>query len=298
MKKILMTICLIGGLAMLWSCSDDKDSYPVPSDIENLKATPAPGQITLSWTNPADENLYYVQIEYTIGATGKSYRKQVSQYANELVIDNLLQKYGEINFTVQAFNRGNTAGTIHQITAQAEKASPTFGTPVKIDLDYKKIWTNAPFPTRPIKDLVDGNIATFFHSWWSSLVEMPHYLVVDLGEEVSAIKFRSTNTNRANDSSWKTINLYTSDSYNPAEWFDGVEKIDGNTVDISQAGTHKETTLTGLPNGVSEVYNSEIIPLSKPSRYLWFEVTETTKDTPYFALGELEIYQCSMVVLE
>ena len=47
-------------------------------------------------------------------------------------------------------------------------------------------------------------------------VEMPHYLVVDLGEEVSAIKFRSTNTNRANDSSWKTINLYTSDSYNPA----------------------------------------------------------------------------------
>ena len=110
MKKILITICLIGGLAMLWSCSDDKDSYPVPSDIENLKATPAPGQITLSWTNPADENLYYVQIEYTIGATGKSYRKQVSQYASELVIDNLLQKYGEIDFTVQAFNRGNTQG--------------------------------------------------------------------------------------------------------------------------------------------------------------------------------------------
>lgn len=40
MKKILITICLIGGLAMLWSCSDDKDSYPVPSDIENLKRLP------------------------------------------------------------------------------------------------------------------------------------------------------------------------------------------------------------------------------------------------------------------
>lgn len=65
------------------------------------------------------------------------------------IINNLLQKYGEINFTVQAFNRGNTAGhhpsdKLHK----AEKASPTFGTPVKIDLDYKKIWTNAPFPTR------------------------------------------------------------------------------------------------------------------------------------------------------
>ena len=169
---------------------------------------------------------------------------------------------------------------------------------MKLELDGKKIWTNAPFPTRPVTALVDGNTAKFFHSQWQTTVEMPHYLVIDLGEEVSAIKFRSTNTNRVNDSSWKTINLYTSDSYNPAEWFDGVQFIDGNSVDISQAGTHKETTLIELPDGVDEVYNSEIIPLSKPSRYLWFEVTETTKGTPYFALGELEIYQCSMVVLE
>ena len=123
MKKILITICLIGGLAMLWSCSDDKDSYPVPSDIENLKATPAPGQITLSWTNPADENLYYVQIEYTIGATGKSYRKQVSQYASELVIDNLLQKYGEINFTVQAFNRGRRHHPSDNCTSRKGKSN-------------------------------------------------------------------------------------------------------------------------------------------------------------------------------
>ena len=58
MKKILITICLIGGLAMLWSCSDDKDSYPVPSDIENLKATPAPGQITLSWTTASSNQVF------------------------------------------------------------------------------------------------------------------------------------------------------------------------------------------------------------------------------------------------
>ena len=36
MKKILITICLIGGLAMLWSCSDDKDSYPVPVSYTHL----------------------------------------------------------------------------------------------------------------------------------------------------------------------------------------------------------------------------------------------------------------------
>lgn len=296
MKKILMTLCLIGGLAILFSCSDDSSSYPTPTDIQDLKATPAPGQITLSWTLPEDANLYYVQVEYVV--EGKTYKKQVSQYANELVIDNLLQKYGEITFNVQVFNRGKTAGASHQITAQAEKANPSFGTPVRLDLDANKIWTNAPFPTRAIKFLVDGDITTFFHSQWQNPVEMPHYLVVDLGEEASAIKFRSTNTNRPADSAWKTIHLYTSDSYNPSEWFDGVKFVDGSSVDISQAGTHKETTLTELPDGVSVVYTSEIIPLSKPSRYLWFEVTETTKGTPYFALGELELYSCSMVVPE
>ena len=169
---------------------------------------------------------------------------------------------------------------------------------MKLTLDGKKIWTNAPFPTRPVTALVDGDITNFFHSQWQTTVAMPHYLVIDLGEEVSAIKFRSTNTNRPADSSWKTINLYTSDDYNPAQWFDGVKFINGDSVDISQAGTHKETTLTELPDETSEVYNSEIIPLSKPSRYLWFEVTETTKGTSYFALGELEIYKCSMVVPE
>ena len=68
MKKILMAMYLIGGLAMLFSCNDDSSSYPTPSDIDNLKATPGPGQITLSWTTPADENLYYVQVEYSIEA--------------------------------------------------------------------------------------------------------------------------------------------------------------------------------------------------------------------------------------
>lgn len=298
MKKILMTICLIGGLAILFSCNDEEASYPTPTDIEDLKATPGPGEITLSWTVPADSNLYYVQVEYTIEAIGKSYKKQVSKYADELVIPDLLRKYGEINFNVQVFNRNNTPGATHQLTAQAEKASPTFGAPEKLVLDAKKMWTNAPFPTRKIDFLVDGKPETFFHTWWSDLVEMPHYVVIDLGEEVSALKFRSTNTERANDSAWKTINLYTSDSYDPSAWFDGVKKIDGNSVDISQAGTRLETTLTGLPGGVSEVYTSEIIPLSQPSRYVWFEVTETAKGTPYFALTELDMWKCTMVVPE
>ena len=42
MKKILMAMYLIGGLAMLFSCNVDSSSYPTPSDTDNLKATPGP----------------------------------------------------------------------------------------------------------------------------------------------------------------------------------------------------------------------------------------------------------------
>ena len=298
MKKKLTAVCLIGGAVILCSCNDDKSSYPIPSDIENLKATSAPGQIILNWTNPTDENLYYVQAEYTIEATGKSYKKQVSQYTNELIIDNLLQKYGDINITVQPFNKGYTAGVIHKITARSEKANPTFGTPVKLKLDGKKIWTNAPFAAHPAKDVADGSTATFFHTQWQQKVEMPHYLIVDLGEEASALKFRFTNSPRAADSSWKTVNVYTSDRYDPALWFDGVKLIHGNSVDIAKGGTRKEITFTDLPAGAGKVYNSDIIPLSKPSRFLWFETTETTSGTAFFTLAELEIYACSMIIPE
>lgn len=299
MKKIFMTLYLIAGLFTFFSCSNDSSSYPVPTDIENVKATPGPGEITLSWTVPADSNLYYVQVEYTIEATGKSYKKLVSKYADKLLISNLLKKYGEISFNLQVFNKDNTAGATHQLVAQSDKANPTFGTPEKMDLkNNARLWTNAPFPTRKIDYLVDGTTTSFFHTQWQTTVNLPHYVVIDLGEEVSAFNFRSINTNRPADSAWENINIYTSDSYDPNTWFDGVKFVNGDGIDISEAGTHLETALTDLPDGVDATYTSEIIPLSKPSRYLWFEVTKTTKDLPYFAEAELEIYKYSMVTLE
>ena len=33
MKKILMAMYLIGGLAMLFSCNDDSSSYPTPCEF-------------------------------------------------------------------------------------------------------------------------------------------------------------------------------------------------------------------------------------------------------------------------
>lgn len=55
MKRILfVVICILSGVCGLMSCSEDGNNYPFPSDITDIKATPGPGSITLSWTLPED----------------------------------------------------------------------------------------------------------------------------------------------------------------------------------------------------------------------------------------------------
>lgn len=298
MKKLLILFLLLGGVFGLSSCSEKENSTLLPSDIENIQAKEAPGSITLSWDMPQDESLKYVEICYAIKDKGKNYRKQVSKYADSFLVSDLLKKYGVIDFTLQAFNVDNLGGKIHRISAQAEKALPTFGAPEKIVLKAASMYTNAPFPTRPLGDLVDGNISTFFHSQWSTLVSLPHFIVIDLGESLNAFSFKSVNTNRAADSSWKTVEVYGSESYNSDEYFDGIQFVNGDVVDLSEAKLTPLGVFNEMSGEVSASYSSTIISTDTSVRWLWFKVTETTKQTPYFALAELEIFKYAMVSLE
>lgn len=299
MKKLLTTIFLCGGLATLFSCSNDESGYPLPSDITNVQAIPAPGSIMLSWDVPDDGNLKYVEVTYKIAETNKTYRKQISKFADTLQIDNLLQKYGSIDFTLQTFNPENTGGKVYKVSAQAEKALPTFGEPQKLKLNAASMYTNAPFTNRPLSALIDGDLATFFHSQWQTEVLLPHYIVIDLGEKVEAFSFKSTNANRDGDNSWQTVEIYGSDSYDPQAYFDGIKFINGNTIDLSGSGATLITTLTALPGTKAASYTSSIRSLEKPTRWLWFKATKTTDGVrPYFALAELEIYKYQIEDLE
>lgn len=296
MKRIIFVIvCIYCGVCGLISCAEDENKYPTPSDITDIKAISAPGSITLSWTLPEDENLKYVEISYTIPETGKAYRKQVSTFASSLLIDNLLHRYGEIEFKLQTYNEGNTGGNVFTVSARAESALPTYSNPEKIPLNASTMYTNAPFTTRPLSALIDNDAATFFHTQWQTPVALPHYIVIDLGQEFSAFSFKSTNSNRATDRSWKTLNVYGSSNYSPEMFFDGIEFVDGNSVDISKGGTALLASYTDLPGTASTIYTSEIVSANTPVRWLWFEVTETTDGISYFALAELEIYKYSIM---
>lgn len=294
MKRIIFIIvCIYCSVCGLMSCSKDEHKYPTPSDISDIKAESAPGSILLSWTLPEDENLKYVEINYTIPETGKTYRKQVSIFANSLLIDNLLHRYGEIEFKLQTYNAGNIGGKIFTISARAESALPIFSNPEKIPLNASTMYTNAPFTTRPLSSLIDNDATTFFHTQWQTLVALPHYIIIDLGQEYSAFSFKSINSNRAQDGSWKTLKVYGSSNYDPERFFNGVEFVDGNSVDISEGGAVELASYTDLPGTTSNTYNSEIISTNTPVRWLWFKVEETTNGNPYFAMAELEIYKYS-----
>lgn len=296
MRKILfIIICIFSGICELMSCSEDKNNYPLPSDITDVKAVSAPGSVTLSWTLPEDGNLKYVEVNYTIPETGKAYRKQVSTYASSLLVDNLLYRYGEIDFKIQTYNEGDVGGSVFTISAQAERALPTYSNQEVIPLNASAMYTNAPFTTRPLSAMIDGDETTFFHTQWQTPVALPHYIVIDLGQEFSAFSFKSTNSNRTDDRSWKTLNVYGSTGYDPDAFFDGVEFVDGNSVDISEGGAVLLSSFADLPGAVGAVYTSEIVEADTPVRWIWFEVTETTDGIPYFALSELEIYKYTII---
>lgn len=298
MKRILLVImCIYSGICGLTSCSEEATNHPLPSDITDVRAIPAPGSIILSWNLPEDKNLKYVEITYTIPETGKSYRKQVSTFASSLLVDKLLHRYGEIDFTLQTYNEDNAGGNIFTISAQAESALPVYSNPEKIKLNAATMYTNAPFATRPFSALIDNDMASFFLTQWQTTVALPHYMVIDLGQEFSAFSFKTINTNRepGKDGAWKTLNVYGSSSYDPSAFFDGVKLVDGTTVDIRQGGTTLLASYTEGDGTPGAIYASNVISTPIPVRWVWFEVVETTNGSSFFGLAELEIYQYTIV---
>ena len=110
MKKILLGLCVILGLINMIGCSSD-EKYPMPTSIDqnSLSAEAKAGAIKLKWTVPADSNYYYVKVTYTLPEDGKKCMRLASVNSDTMLVDNLLHRYGDINFTLQPCNRAGEA---------------------------------------------------------------------------------------------------------------------------------------------------------------------------------------------
>ena len=287
MKKILYLITFIVSIALV-ACDKDNVTPIQPSDISNVAYEARPGSIKLTWDVPADSNYKYVKVTYYDYLKKKEMMRLASVYSDSIIIPDTRQKYGEYKFNLQPFSSTETGGSVKTITATSGPA-PTTTTvdDVKpLTLNAEDLFTDAQEPSEgPIKDLIDGNTGTFFHSNWSSPTPMPHYIVVKLPRKVHVLRFSYTTRNAAAlNNHPKVMNVYVSNEF------------DGATYDVSGL-THVDE-FTSLPNGAAQSFNSEDFVLDNEYQYVWFEINETHGDSMFFALSEISVSEVILQVVD
>ena len=141
----------------------------------------------------------------------------------------------------------------------------------KLTLTTENLYCNAPYTgnnsdnsTQYVNKLTDGSKTTFLHTDYSGDVATPHYLRVDLGDGSTVTKFKFNYSTRDNGNNCPTTIVV-----------EGCNEADGTYTTITTL-----TTADGLPNpgqntngGVAEDFESSVITMSAPYRYVRFRVT-------------------------
>lgn len=289
MKAIKYIFSALVGMIALASCDSNITDFesqgylgvPKTIDASAVTSEALPGAIRLNWTVPADSSYSYMKISYVNPANNETVSKVVSVYTNTLLIENTLKKYGDYTFTFQAFNAKNEGGTPVLVKAQSGvlPATISYTKGDKINVTADMLSTDNQEPTEgPIKNLVDGNYNSFFHTRWSSpQVPLPQYIQVDFKEAHQIIMFWYRNRSGSQV---------------------GPENLD---IQISNDGETWESAkeiLSGLPSGSGAEYTSDGIDAGKSFTHLRLVVTKTFGDKKYFNLAELAIYDANKQVYD
>ena len=287
MKQIAFAL-LAGTLALASSCKKE-DLGPRPTDLDRstVTATPAEGSILLNWRIPENVSYQYVRVTYTHPETKQLVTKLASSYSDSLRVDNLLARYGEIQFTLQPFTKQGAEGTAIQISATA-KAKPRVEqiTPTKLSITDANVFVSHPEATEgPKAGLVDDNDNTYYHENWHVRSPMPHYIVYKLPKAVKNFSVYLKSRNHTNRSNPEEMDIYVSDS------FDGIFDTDAN-----KAVLVKE--LTGLPLTQAAAYTSPNFRLDKAYNYVWFKINKVNGGQLYAAIATLHVSELSISIYD
>lgn len=285
-------IIVAGLLVGMTGCDDKLETFEVAGSVTTPTALAAsvvssealPGQIKLSWEAPAENAFDYLQIKYYDPLTKGDVCKIASVGTTEMLIDDTRARFGDYSFYFQTFNAAHQGSAVTEVKAKSGEApaTTTEKSRTEVKLAGDQLSTNAQEPTEgPIKNLVDGNSGTFFHTRWSSpQLELPHYIQIDFKEshENFAIYYQN-----------RTDNTWTSDG-RPSV----VE------LQISNDAKNWETvgTLSGLPSAHSTEYTSDFVMPGKTFTYFRFNVTATSGNTKYFNLAEFKFYDVEIEVYD
>lgn len=290
MKKLhkLLAIGLFGIFAA--NCSND-DEDVIPADISNLRAESTPGRIVLRWDTPSNaESIEYIQVNYYDHRSKMEQKRLASIYADSIDIPDTRKRYGDYTFKVKTVSPSGTFGTEQTVTCASEAATATF-VRKQIQLTTAGLSSNAPESSEgPIENCIDGETSTFFHTSWSSYIEGPHYLEVDLKQTLNdyfAFSYTTRHNNNV-DTPWE-IELVGS---NGGEWF-------------TLASYSNEDDETILPTEKAQSFESENIkvnvPFNKVRMLVWS--TKAYKGStyhnaywgPWWAISEFKFWNVEII---
>ncbi|WP_044266318.1 discoidin domain-containing protein [Bacteroides timonensis] len=289
MKLNLKYIAVACAITCMTGCDDKLEVFevtgasaaPVAIAASAVQTEALPGEIKLKWTAP-QEDFAYMKIKYNDPLQKKDVYKIVSKGTTELLIEGTRARFGDYSFFFQTFNAAHQGSAVTEVKAKSGVAPATL-TEVKrtkVELTAEQLSSNQPEPTEgPIKDLLDGNTGTFFHTRWSSpQVDLPHYIQVSFNEEHEDFAIKYTTRNVGNKDGFPTV----------AE------------LQISNDGENWETlsTLSGLPTTSVTDYTSAFVMPGKKFKYFRFNVTAASQNSKYFHMSEFSFYDVDVEVYD
>lgn len=146
----------------------------------------------------------------------------------------------------------------------------------KITLLESMLSTNAQEQSEgPIRDLIDGNESTYFHSNWSNsgAINEPHYIQISLNESITKVAFAYQNRNN-NNGKPQEVKIWVSENGSQGSWKEVAHITEG------------------MPTGAASKYSSYTYASDTPFKYFRFEVLRTNSGTAptFFNMAEFILY--------
>lgn len=144
----------------------------------------------------------------------------------------------------------------------------------KYPLTTAMLSSNAVEPSEgSLANLLDGNIATYFHSAWSVGVTGNHYVQVTLPDAVSKFVFEYTNRQANGNAALYNFNVYAG--------------ADENSLELVREYSGDKDT---LPLGGAGSFTSEEIATGSPAKIIRFECTKNNTNGKFFVWSEFALH--------
>lgn len=278
LKYIGMVALMCGAMA----CDDQLEVFetvgevkaPVALEASEIHTESLPGKIRLYWDVTEDPGFEYVKVKYYDPWEKQTVHKLASKYTGELSIENTYARFGDYAFSFQTFNAANEGSAVTEVKAQSGPAPIvlTETKRTKVNVEASQLSTDNQEPSEgPIKNLVDNNKSTMFHTRWSTpQVPLPQYIQIDFKEEHQIFAIQYTTRDTGNKDGFPTA----------------------ADLQISTDGEHWETvtSLSGLPATKLTDYSSAFVDAGKKFKYFRFLVTSSSENKPYFHMAEFAFY--------